>query len=251
MYTKTIVVLAKSYKQGGWCIAGREINLDLKANTFDVSGGWVRPVSDDNAHHGALLDMHCAFADGSTPRIYDIVEVELQCPAPEIGQPENHSLTGKAWNRINDITPDAIHAFSEDVPDIWLEDQSNNYVTDVYAQFGNVSSSLVIIRPSDFQIHLSNNLNEYTGEFKKETRGAFTYKGVRYTDISITDPAIRKMLRNQYPAQGYPEIVTTLNAGDNCYLCCSLAPAWGGNNRHYKLIATVFDFDGYIQRTYG
>jgi len=251
MYAKQLVILAKSYKQGAWCIAGREISFNAETNTYSVLDDWIRPVSDDDEHHGAVSDDHCAYDDGSIPRIYDLVEIDFLEGQVESGQPENELISANPWRKIGSIRPDGIHNFKQEPDDIWNEMVGRDYVSEQYEQQGNIENSLVIIRPENFQIHLTHDQNEYTGQYKKEIRASFDYEGVHYEHISITDPAIRKMLGRQYPDQGGDEVVTTLRKGDDCYLCLSLGPAWTDYNRHYKLVATIFDFDGYIQRTYG
>ena len=52
MPDKRILVLAKSHKIGGWCIAGKEIS---HTKLGDISiGGWIRPVSSNVNTHGAV-----------------------------------------------------------------------------------------------------------------------------------------------------------------------------------------------------
>ena len=247
MVTKTIVILAKSYKSGGWCIAGRELTVDMQNNTFNISGGWIRPVSNNAAKHGALADADCRLADGAAAKIYDMVEIEFAAHQPDPGQPENFLISGSPWNKINTISPGSIASFNEIISDIWLDTGNSDQVSQLYETAGNIQQSLVMIKPANFQIRLNNQFNHYKEDYKKDIRASFEYNGDQYQNISITDPAIRHLLGNQYPAQGGAEVVTTLNDGDNYLLCVSLCPRFGAANRHYKLVATVFDHTGNIQ----
>ncbi len=250
MYSKQFVILAKSYKQGGWCIAGREISLDRQKNSYQAFDPWIRPVSDDVHHHGALQDAHCTYEDGSAPKIYDLAEVDFLESQDEPGQPENELIAPKRWRKLGAIDPAGMNGFVEEPDDVWNENTSVDYVTDSYEKQGGIDSSLMIIKPVQFRVHLSNNLNTFTNEYKREIRASFLYQGMQYSHFSITDPVVRKILGRQYPEEGDDEVVTTLNKGDDYYLCLSLGPQFTKYNRHYKLVATVFDYDGYLQRNY-
>lgn len=252
MYTKQMVILAKSVKHGGWCIAGREILLDTQQNQFEITGGWIRPVSDDLSTHGALTDEHCRYLNGATPRVYDIVEVDFLGTQTESGQPENMLIAGTPWRKLSKIDPRGIGGFNETPSSIWNECVGVDYVTESYVANGNVASSLVIIKPSQFIIELSNNFNTFKNRWIKGLRASFEYAGVQYNNITITDPAMKKMYSRQFPTEGEGPIHKTLLAGDDCYLCLSLGPAFPENhNRHHKLVATVLGFDGYMQERYG
>jgi hypothetical protein len=61
------VVLAKSYKTGGRCIAGKLVTL-LKNNTLQF-GPWVRPVPNDGSGHGSLTSDMYRYDDGSEVRV--------------------------------------------------------------------------------------------------------------------------------------------------------------------------------------
>lgn len=85
-----IIVLARSKKLGGLCVAG------ICAQT----GRWVRPVSD--LEHGQLVRAHYDI-DGKPPDLLDVVRIqyleELENPA----QPENVLLDDEPWKRVATI----------------------------------------------------------------------------------------------------------------------------------------------------
>jgi len=250
MYTKQFVILAKSYKEGGWCIAGREVQLNESKTTYSINDAWIRPVSDDLSHHGAISNDHCRYEDGKLPAVYDIVEVDFIGVQQEPGQPENELIANTFWRKLESIEPNGINSFEGNVIDVWNQEVGQDYVNEAYELGGLIENSLMLIKPENFEITLSQIFNDFEGQYKRNIRASFSYKGIEYSNISITDPATRKMLKNQYPHEGGEPITTKLRAGDNCFLCMSLGPRYTEYNRHYKLVATVFDFDGYIQGTY-
>ena len=246
-----MVILAKSYKQGGWCIAGRQVRLNQERTEYDQTSHWIRPVSNNPQTHGALSDADCAYEDGSTPKVYDVVELDFVERSASPGQPENELIANRPWRKIGEIQKQDVSLFLNEPECIWNEQIGTDYVTAQYVANRNVRNSLNLIRPQNFLLQLSNYYNEFDGRYKREIRASFDYNGVHYEHISVTDPAIRLMLTNQFPAEGQEVVEMSLRAGDNLYLCMSLGPAFTAQRKHYKLVATIFDFDGYIQRTYG
>ncbi len=100
-------------------------------------------------------------------------------------------------------------------------------------------------------ITLSNEFNDYEQRYKKKIVASFSYLGVNYENISVTCPSTRRILTNQYPNEGQEAVTMPLKkGGDDYVLCMSLSPRFGSDEHHYKLVATVFDFDGYLQREY-
>jgi hypothetical protein len=245
-----MVVLAKSYKPGGRCIAGKLVEYTNK-NTVKV-GKWVRPVANDNTGHGALTDQMYRYDDGKEARVLDIVEIPILKHSPIDGQPENYIIDeSKKWKKIGSLRADCIQNISEDIEDLWNDPNAKSHiVTEKYDQDGLISQSLCLIKPSNLLITLSNNLNEYEQCYKKKIVASFSYLGVNYENISVTCPSTRRLLSNQYPGEGQDPVTMPLRNVDNYVFCMSLSPKFGNDGNHYKLVATVFDFDGYLQREY-
>src|SRR5690554_6295530 len=72
--SKRIVCLANSRKLQGRCVAGYEI-VDGKP------AGWIRPVSD--RPHEEVSEYERQYADGSDPRVLDVIDVPLKKPRPQ------------------------------------------------------------------------------------------------------------------------------------------------------------------------
>lgn len=246
----TFVVLAKSFKPGGRCIAGKLATLQ-KNNTLQI-GSWVRPVPNDGSGHGSLTGEMYRYEDGSEVRILDVVEVTKVSTTDVPGQPENFVFDEfSPWRKLTSLRADSITNILDPIENIWYEQGSDtNIVTALYDHFGGITQSLCLIKPSSFVVTLSQDYNDYEGKFKKKIVASFDYKGVRYEGLSVTCPSTRRIFTNQYPDKDGEAVTLPLRKGDDYVLCISLSPRFGGAQYHYKLVATVFDYDGYLQGTY-
>ena len=244
------IVMAKSYKQGGRCIAGK-LAVFGQNNTVQV-GSWVRPVPNDGTGRGALTRQMYCYEDGSEVKVLDIVEVSKLCSIEVPGQPENFVVDeSKSWKKIGSLRADTVPDIVDPIENIWLEnDVSTNIVTSKFDQHNGVSQSLCLIRPTSLLITLCREYSGYEARYKKKIYASFDYLGVRYENFSVTCPSARRILSNQYPNEGESAIIMPLRKGDDYVLCLSLSPRFGDLQYHYKLVATVFDFDGYLQGTY-
>lgn len=216
-------------------------------------GNWVRPVANDDTGHGALQEQIYEYEDATEVRILDIVEIPIIKHFPIDGQPENYVIDeSKKWKKISSLSPKSIQNISDSVESIWNDPKapSSNIVTAHYDQQGLIKQSLCLVKPSNFLIKLSNDFDDYKKTYKRKIVASFDYNGVHYDNISVTCPSVRKVLNNQYPHEGGNEVIKSLRNGDNYMLCMSLSPRFGDAEHHYKLVATVFDFDGYLQRKY-
>lgn len=250
METITFVVLAKSYKPGGRCIAGKLATLQGN-NTLQI-GAWVRPVPNDGTGHSSLSEEMYRYEDGSEVRVLDVVEVGKVSTTAVPGQPENFVFDeSKPWRKLTTLRADSITNILDPVESLWHEQGvDTNIVTALYDQSGGIIQSLCLIKPSSFVVTLSQDYNEYEGKYKKKIVAGFDYQGVRYDGLSVTCPSTRRIFTNQYPDEGGEAVTLPLRKGDDYALCISLSPRFGGAQHHYKLVATVFDFDGYLQGTY-
>lgn len=86
-----IVILTKSSKNNGYCVAGIDIN----------DGKWVRLISDDEDSHGALFYHHMKYDTGTTCEILDVVKAPCIQKNPSPYQPENVLIdTNQCWKKL-------------------------------------------------------------------------------------------------------------------------------------------------------
>jgi putative nucleic acid modification protein with dual OB domain len=246
----TLLILAKSYKPGGYCFAGREFILN--ADGRYTLGKWIRPVSTLIDNKNSISGEICRMNNGNEVGIFDVVRIFFSSEAPEPGQPENiiiDETMAWEWKYKLDYSDIAFH--TETPSSLWFDEQSSS---EKVSFDGNVESeigqSLYLIKPTNLVITLSNSYNNNKEKFHKEIHASFQYNGAKYENLSITDPKIRRMLSHQYPPDGQPDISMPLKKGDDYILCLSLGPRFGPAQEHWKFVATIYDFDGYIQRTY-
>lgn len=246
----TFVVLAKSYKPGGRCIAGKLATI-TENNTLQI-GTWVRPVANDGSGHGSLTEEMYRYQDGSEVKVLDVVEVTKISTTNVPGQPENFIFDESTpWRRIASLRADSITNILDPMDDIWYENGvDTNIVTPAYDLSGEIKQSLCLIKSTSLLITLAQEFNDYERKYKKKIFASFDYEGVRYEGLSVTCPSTRRIFSNQYPEEGQSPVTLPLRKGDDYVLCLSLSPRFGGAQNHYKLVAAVFDFDGYLQRTY-
>jgi len=243
-----ILVLAKSYKPNGRCIAGKLISK-FENNTTYFSN-WIRPIPDGTSSSSAVPIEYCSLSDNSLLQNLDIVEIELGNKLEIRGQPENTSFLPVPWKKISSLNPSHISTLVEQPENLWLESELHtNFVNHNFILNNNISQSLYLIRVTNLKVTLGIEWDAYHQKNKYKIHASFIYNNIQYTNFSITCPALRKALKNKYPILGQPDIEIALLKGDNYALCISLGPNLQ-NQRHYKFVASIFDFDGYLQKTF-
>lgn len=110
---RTLICLANSRKYSGRCVAGKEwLN--------DAVGGWMRPVS--RAPTGELTPAELTLADGSSPKLLDLVTIPLAEPGPpkQPYQSENRFLGVGAWVRTGTLPRDRVATLRDPVETLWI-----------------------------------------------------------------------------------------------------------------------------------
>jgi len=175
-----MVCLASSYKCEGRCYAGKEV-LDNRI------GGWLRPVS--NSPTGEISLEQCRYADGTLPKLLDIIEVPMLRPEPLHHQTENHLIdAGAPWSKAGEFNPRALSQLQDRPATLWLNTDhtqkgSNDCVSKAEAMA--FPNSLLFIAPDNMSIQVVCR----PWKNKKTCRALFQYNGARY-NLSLTDPAV-------------------------------------------------------------
>jgi hypothetical protein len=217
-----MVCLAASLKNGGLCLAGREV-ADRRF------GAWLRPVSARDTAELTYLEYR--YADHTSPSVLDVVDVPLLEPLPHGHQTENVLVDPtRRWVKRGRAAFRRLKDLREEPDGLW-----SNAASTATGHFNCMSpeealvfrSSLCLIAVEDLQIEVGRGLR---GE--RACKGLFTYKDVDYK-LSITDPAIREV----FEPRGLG--VHPIDRGGDLFLCISLSEAFRIDGRCHKLIATV------------
>lgn len=218
---KEIILMAKSWKGGGYCVAG----IDT------TTGDWIRIISDDAVRQHAVTEEDMKYEDETSPQILDRVSIECIAHTPNDYQPENYTMdnsfywvkTGQAdIGEIIDLHPTDFHGM--------LFYNNDNKVTPGEIQAINSCNrySLALIRPLNTKI----NVKRWDNSERPKIRACFTYVGRSYRYITVTDPTF--VVKYQAMADGDYSL-------DNVYFVVSLADPFPGDGKHWKLVATVLE----------
>ena len=222
-YQERIVCLATSRKPGGRCIAGKKW-------TAKGAGAWVRPVS---VRPGAEIELtERQYADGSEPKLLDILDVPMIAPAPRLHQTENHIIdNGFYWTKKGELEWADLKQAVDTPPTLWVngnstQQGSNDRVSQ--DQLAGLTTSLYLIKPEQVTIHVLA-ANTYFSNSKRTVRTGFHYKGAYY-NFRLTDPDIERAF--------YQRDNDDYKVTQDVYLCISLAETpYEGS--YYKLVAAI------------
>jgi hypothetical protein len=242
--SRSLVVFAKSYKNGGWCVAGREI--EGRGAQQGACRAWVRPVSGNGLAGGAVPRTACLYPSGSEVQVLDVVEVPVLGDYAMPGQPENVLLDpSRPWRKRGRIDASRCRALLDQPEHLWRQRGAGSaWVGQDYAEGGQLPQSLYLVEVQEFAVVLETVCDE--GGCRPRIRAGFSYRGARYSGLSVTDPRVFAALSGLVPPIGSGALEVPIK-GESCVVCLSLGPAFGASARHFKLVATVFDSGGRLQ----
>lgn len=204
MTSKTIVVLANSFKHKQHCVAGKCI----------VTKEWVRPVADVNGSALSHEQAKCENPSGKfNVKPKQKVIIGLDTPAPLPNQPENHIVDNSVWQWKSSIRDDELNHYLDAPENLWGTEDRVAYPL---IECGNI-----LIHQSLYLVHVDN-LSLYKNRYGKK-RASFNYNGLDY-DLAVTDPEFENLVSSGQEPSGI--------------LCISLGEVFNGDC--YKLVATIF-----------
>jgi hypothetical protein len=242
---KELLVLAKSRKPGGFCVAGIEIDISSNGQRR-LSNRWLRPVTEikDNGDIGALPASACRDFG-----VLDLIELDFVEYSPAFGQPENWR-----WAETNittlykcNYTPE-LSQFIDPAKPLWFDDKTvRDDEISIHNTTGhNMTHSLMLVKPKKLSFLLSLNTRSNAPRIK----ASFEVNNRIYRNIPVTDPVIFRIFKNQFPLCPNNEVEKKLFHNDDYWLTMSLSPCFGPRNSRYVLVAAVIDKTSYLQRQY-
>lgn len=207
---KTIVILAKSIKNGNFCIAGKDLNTKE----------WVRPVSDENG--GAItreqskLTFHGAKYAPWDSAIFHKVKIDFSTHSPLYFQPENYVISGRPWLQdYHKAPPEILFSLLDKPETLW---GNNSFKINQNVILNGVDASLYLVYVQDMNLYKND---------RGKRKVNFIYNGVEYDNFSCTDPNFDYLINKQ---SRYNEAI----------LCLSLGELFESDNCHYKIVASIF-----------
>jgi putative nucleic acid modification protein with dual OB domain len=208
------VCLANSYKEGGRCVAGIELDNNNIPKIKNGNPKWIRPICD--TLHGEIPTDLVAQLD-----LLDVIELDTtDSPEERNYQSENIYFSENSIKVVDRFNSENLNQLLDNRRLIF--DSRGKAMSEEFID--TLSYSLMFIKTDEFQL-VSKSFDDHSK--KPQARMLFCYHGNEY-DFPITDPVFLhryKVNRN------------FINQYNEANLCVSVGIPW--NNRHYKLVAGI------------
>lgn len=174
---KQICILTKSYKHGGYCVAG--VDIETKE--------WIRLVNSDNPSTDEIRKEQMIL-NGKVIDCLDVLEYDFIKNVPNSCQTEN-------WLLNNTISPKFIKSMSlEEFADIVELEKEEVFIRNTSnlldeEEVSGVKRSLYIFHVQNLKIEATS--YECFGEIRFRYKCVFDYNDNKYINISLTDPIYR------------------------------------------------------------
>ncbi|MEN6595230.1 MAG: hypothetical protein ABFC31_09850 [Clostridiaceae bacterium] len=167
-----VIILTKSSKHKDYCVAGIDTS----------NGNLVRLVSNNAATAGAVPYRLLICQNGHVCEPLDVVDVPIIKRIPLRYQPENVQLDESTrWKHLASINlEEALQYHPADLNDLLFGTIYYNSPEFIIQQLG---YSLTIVEVADLVVSQTQN-----AEGSKKTKVSFSYNGLLYSNLSVTDP---------------------------------------------------------------
>lgn len=211
---KEIIILAKSTKRGGYCVAGVD----------RVTGQWIRPISMDYSNEGTVPLVDIIYSNGERVEIFDIVRINLISHNPTKSQPENYIYDdNEKWHMVGKSSLKEVVEFRgyDNADKIFYNTNKSVAEYEIGGQ-----PSLLLLKVMNSTV----NVVDFYGKRKLEFK--FEYNGDGYNYFSISDEAIReRYLNTSYGSYNYQRELTAV---------FSLTDKYQNDSKYYKMVAQLF-----------
>lgn len=209
---KEIVILAKSSKRGGYCIAGVDA----------TTGEWIRPISQNVDGEGAVPLEDIKYEDRTQVEILDIVTINFLSHKPSKSQPENYIYNPQLyWAKTG----------TSSLTELLTSRGYDNPKEIFYNYSRSVSESEINGQPSLLLVNVKNpTIGIKTSQYGRKVKLNFLYNNMWYYDFSVSDNTIKNLYSNH--VDGF------YSCGSNLPVVFSLTDVFRGD--YYKMAAQIF-----------
>ena len=203
---KDLIIMTKSDKHGGFCVVGIDIN----------DGSFIRLMSDDKETFGALTSENMLYEDNSEAKILDVARVEILEACPAKLQSENVLIDDTIkWQKLGAVNQEDTYQYL------------NNDASNIFLNVDNCLSKKEIIQNKSSILFVQITNAQIYSNYKNKTKMSFTFKGGKYTDMSVTDPDYYGKDKT------YPKLNVVFSLPDD---------KWSSvHNKYYKFAAKIFE----------
>lgn len=210
---KRIIILTKSRKHSGYCIAG--IDCD--------TGEWIRLVSSNVETERAVPLEQLQYSSGEYLEVYDVISCKLEEQSATIVQPENYIYDESvSWEKVGESNLEEvinIHG-GYDFPNYVFENGDTKLESNWIFK-GN--PSLYLLKVQDAAV--------WVKTFDKKTVSLnFTYNGIQYKYMKISQIDI---------INHYKDFDDGLYPLGTVAIVVSLTDKYYYNGKYYKLVAQI------------
>lgn len=179
---RQICLLTKSYKQNGYCVAGIDIE----------SREWIRLVSSIDPSSDRISKSYLEINEKSID-CFDIIEVDTLANIPTECQTENWLIRETDPPKyVGTVSKDELFNYLKlDTPDYFIVN-NGGYLTE--KEVFRLDRSLFAFEVCNLTVQIEE--YDYFGDRKFKNKCSFVYNGIKYTDISLTDPVYRDINNN-------------------------------------------------------
>ncbi len=181
-FSKTLICLANSRRNQNHCVAGKE--------WADAGPGqWIRPIHSEV--HQEITTAEQAYEGGGCPTPGDLFRLTFERPYPDGNQTENHIIDqSEKWEAVRQASWAEIESCIDAGMDtIWtVGDSSAQGENDkiLAKDRQSIRSSLMLVRPENFVLHVAKEYNPYDGKEKWKNRADFEFGNRQYRFV-VTD----------------------------------------------------------------
>lgn len=219
------VCLANSFKEGGRCLAGIELNDNNTPKKVNGSPKWIRPICE--TEHGEV-PTHLV----SHIKILDIIEIDVTSRPEETNyQSENVFFNEDSIEVVDTFDLTQLDQLCDNKPLVF----GNRGKAVSSEAIGNLRYSLMLIKTSTFEV-IQKTYEDKPN--KPQSRLVFTYNNHQY-DLPITDPVF---LHNYQSNSDFLEGESTI------FVSLSLGVEW--SDWYYKLVAGIILINSESQNSY-